>query len=37
MRGIDISAAQIKAARRDLDGLGLKEVELVVGDASSRR
>lgn len=31
--GIDISAAQIEAARGHLDGLGLREVELRVGDA----
>jgi len=32
--GIDISAEQIEAARRHLNGLGLEDVELVVGDAA---
>ena len=33
--GIDISAEQIEAARRHLTGLGLEQVELVVGDAAA--
>jgi ubiquinone/menaquinone biosynthesis C-methylase UbiE len=34
LSGIDISPEQIGAARHHLDGLGMQEVELVVGDAS---
>jgi ubiquinone/menaquinone biosynthesis C-methylase UbiE len=33
--GIDISPAQIEGARRHLKGLGLEQVELVVGDGAA--
>jgi ubiquinone/menaquinone biosynthesis C-methylase UbiE len=33
--GIDISPAQIEAAKRHLQGLGLEQVELVVGDGAA--